>query len=468
MPSIRHFALAVAAFPVLAAAAAPEFALLFRDHAVLQRGMPVPVWGRAAPGEHVRVSFAGQAVGATAGSDGRWIAVLAPLTESSAGADLTVVGKEAVAIHDVVVGEVWLCSGQSSIEAAVDERDPGGRTEGVPRETAAALHPLIRQFKVLAQSATSPVEIPVGEWSVCTPTTVGRFSAVGYSFARDLFTRLGVPIGIVNCTSGSAPIEAWMSPAAFAALPGLANGLPAAGAGHEDAERRTTSSLFNEMIQPLLPFAIRGVIWYQGESNVGRAPLYAMQFPSLISAWRSHFGEGDLPFFWVQLASHPGAAQGDQWAYLREAQSRALSLPSTGQAVAIDMGEAASAGPAALSEVGRRLALIAKARVYSIPVDYSGPVFSSATAEGPAMRVQFQFAGEGLTASGKPLQSFEVAGPDRVFHPASAIIKGSTVLVRSPAVPLPVAVRYAWRDDPGANLYNGAGLPAAPFRSDNW
>ena len=470
MPPLRIIALAFAALPGMTPAApAPELAPLFQDRAVLQREKPVPVWGRAAPGEHVSVSFAGQTVGATAGSDGRWIAVLAPLAENAAGSDLTVSGKAAVTLHDVVVGEVWLCAGESNMEFAVDD-GPSYRVENAAAEVAAARFPLIRQFKVARQAAAAPMESVSGAWSACTPATVGRFTAVGYFFARELFTRLGTPVGIINSTWSGTPIEAWMSPVALAAFPGLPNGHPAAGTDPGGADPRTPGSLFNGMIQPLLPYAIRGAVSYQGESNVGRASLYAAQFPALITSWRAHFGGGDFPFLWVQLANFlpPAQGRGDPWASLREAQSKALSLPSTGQAVAIDIGEPGSMCPRNKREVGRRLALIAKAMVYSIPVEHSGPVFSRAIPEGPAVRVEFQFAGEGLTASGKPLQSFEVAGADRVFHPAQAAIRGDTVVVRSPAVAQPVAVRYAWHNAPEANLYNGAGLPAAPFRSDDW
>jgi sialate O-acetylesterase len=471
MSPFRIIVLAFAALPGMASAApvAPELAPLFQDRAVLQRERPVPVWGRAAAGEHVSVSFAGQTVGATAGADGRWIAVLAPLAENAAGSDLTVSGKATVTLHDVVVGEVWLCAGESNMEFAVDD-GPSYRVENAAAEVAAARYPLIRQFKVGRRAAAAPMESASGAWSGCTPVTVGRFTAAGYFFARELFTRLGTPVGIINSTWGGTPIEAWMSPAALAAFPGFSNGHPSAGTDATGGDPWAPGSLFNGMIQPLLPYAIRGAVWYQGESNVGHAALYAAQFPALITSWRSHFGGGDLPFLWVQLAnfSPPAQGKGDAWASLREAQSKALRLPSTGQAVAIDIGEPGSMYPRNKREVGRRLALIAKAMVYSIPVEYSGPVFSRATPEGPALRIQFQYAGEGLTASGKPLQSFEVAGVDRVFHPAQAAIRGDTVMVRSPAVAQPVAVRYAWRNAPEANLYNGAGLPAAPFRSDDW
>jgi sialate O-acetylesterase len=336
-------------------------------------------------------------------------------------------------------------------------------------EVAAANYPLIRQFKVARQVSATPMETAQGDWQTCSPESVQAFTAVGYFFARDLYVRLNVPIGIVNCTCSGTPLESWMSPMALGAFPGQADGRAAAEATAA-VKAATPASLFNGMIHPLLPYAIRGALWYQGESDVGRASEYTKHFPALIAAWRAHFGEGDFPFFWVQLAGFawPGKESGQLWALLREAQSKALSLPATGQAVAIDIGEVGNVQPRNKQEVGRRLALLAKAKVYSIPVDYSGPAFSRITIEGPSVRVHFSFAGEGLTASGKPLQSFEAAGADHVFHPASAEIEGDTVLVESAEVRLPVAVRYAWRDAPEANLYNGAGLPAAPFRSDAW
>lgn len=470
MRSLRLILLFAVAVPGCATEgfAALELAPPFQDHAVLQCDKPVPIWGRAAPGEHVRVAFAGQTVGTTADPDGRWIAILAPLAADAAAADLVVTGKTAVILHDIVVGEVWLCSGQSNMEFPVD----GGTARQVDNaqdEVAAANYPLIRQFKVARQVSATPMETAQGDWQPCSPESVRAFTAVGYFFARDLYVRLNVPIGIVNCTCSGTPLESWMSPMALGAFPGQADGRPAAGATAA-VKAATPASLFNGMIHPLLPYAIRGALWYQGESDVGRASEYTKHFPALIAAWRAHFGEGDFPFFWVQLAGFawPGKESGQLWALLREAQSKALSLPATGQAVAIDIGEVGNVQPRNKQEVGRRLALLAKAKVYSIPVDYSGPAFSRITIEGPSVRVHFAFAGEGLTASGKPLQSFEAAGADHVFHPASAEIEGDTVLVESAEVRLPVAVRYAWRDAPEANLYNGAGLPAAPFRSDAW
>ena len=473
MPTTPFQRTALAGLACLAMTAplgALELSSLFRDHAVLQCDKPVPVWGRATPGEHVSVSFAGQRVGTTAGPDGRWIAILAPVAANAVGADLAVAAKETVTVHDVLVGEVWLCAGEANMEFEVDNGTFTYRVDNAAAEVAAARFPLIRQFKVARQAAASPAETAEGDWRACSPAAVGGFTAVGYFFARDLFARLGVPVGIVNCTWSRTPIESWMSPAALAAFPGYSNGHPVPGAAPGGVDSWVPSCLFNGMVHPLLPYAIRGVLWYQGESNAGRAAAYTAQFPALVRSWRSHFGEGDFPFLWVQLANcaAPASGPGEPWARLREAQSAALSLPSTGQAVAIDIGEPGNAYPRNKREVGRRLALIAKATVYSIPVDYLGPAFAGASAEGSSMRVQFSNAGDGLTASGRPLQSFEVAGADRIFHAGVASIQGDTVVVRSSAVKLPVAVRYAWRNAPEANLHNGAGLPAAPFRSDDW
>jgi sialate O-acetylesterase len=229
------------------------------------------------------------------------------------------------------------------------------------------------------------------------------------------------------------------------------------------------SLVYNAMVHPLVPYALRGVLWYQGESNTGRPREYRLLFETMITSWRAAFGQGDFPFYWVQLANFNGGnPRATNWAELREAQAGALSLPNTGMAVTIDIGDAENIHPRNKQEVGRRLALIAKARTYGLTEDFSGPVFAGAERTGMGMMVRFLFAGDGLTAGGRPLQSFELAGNDRVFHPASAAIDGDRVLVRSPEVPDPVAVRYAWRNAPEANLYNGAGLPAAPFRSDRW
>jgi sialate O-acetylesterase len=395
--------------------------------------------------------------------------VLDPVPADAAGSSLTAEGRGSVTVMDVVVGDVWLCSGQSNMEFPVN----GGGTFHVLRaeeEAAQARFPLIRQFKVAHQAADRPKDSVGGGWKACDPATVNQFSAVGYFFAREIFRRVGVPVGLITCTWSGSPLEAWMSPVALAAFPGFANGHPVPGASPGKVDFWVPGCLFNGMVNPLLPCAVRGVLWYQGESNVGRAAQYAAMFPALITSWRSHLGQGDLPFFWVQLASYaaPTDPTGRAWAFLREAQSRALSLPMTGQVVTIDIGDPGDVHPKNKQEVGRRLALLAKAKAYSVPVDYSGPEFRSVAQEGSSLRVSFDHAVDGLTASAKVVQSFEVAGADRKFHRATVAIEGESIIVRSPAVAQPVAVRYAWKDNPEAELFNGAGLPAAPFRSDNW
>ena len=418
------------------------------------------------------VAFRGQTVAASANRDGCWTAWLGPLSATPAGADLSVAGDKGgtAVLHDVVVGEVWLCSGQSNMEFVLnDPHNATFRVQDAEAEVNKARFPLIRQFKVARQLAAAPAETVGGSWVPCSPQTAAMFSAVGYFFAREILRKLDVPVGIVASSWGGTVIEGWISPAALAAFPKTsAEPRPPHGFGAQDPG--TPSSLFNGMIHPLAPYALRGVLWYQGESDAGEASGYARLFAAMIADWRAQFRQGDIPFYWVQLPNFRYRADPavNQWALLREAQARALSLPATGQAVTIDIGEPDNLYPRNKQEVGRRLALIARAKIYGIPGDCSGPVFSGAVREGSAMRVHFTFAEGGLTAAGKPLQSFELAGADHRFFPAAAVIAAETVVVRSPEVPAPAAVRYAWRNDPEANLFNGAGLPAMPFRSDAW
>lgn len=474
----------------------------FNDHAVLQRDKPIPVWGRADPGEHVVVAFGEQRVGSTTAADGRWLVVLAPLPASPTPAELVVTGKNTVRVTDVVIGDVWLCSGQSNMEWPVKS------AQNADQEMAAADLPLIRHLKVKRTVADRPAEQVEGAWVSCSPSTVGDFTAVGYFFARELFPRINVPIGLINSTWGGTPIESWLSPTALASKPEFAmvgerwkqtlaeypqkkaeydvalavwtaeanasvrgpkfSNVPPRepmGPGHS----YTPGGLFNGMINPFLPYALRGILWYQGEANTSRAGEYAFLFEALIQSWRQHLGQGDVPFLWVQLANfRAGDPFATDWASLREAQTKTLALPQTGQAITIDIGDKNNIHPRNKQEVGRRLALIARAQVYGMPVDFSGPVFAAVAPEGKTLRVRFNHAGTALTARDKPLQSFQIAGADRRFFPAMAKIERDSVVVSAPQVTTPVAVRYAWFNAPEANLYNGAGLPAVPFRSDDW
>ena len=488
---------------------------LFTDHAVLQQGKSVPVWGRAAPDETVTVTFRDQTLHATAGKDGRWIVHLGVL-KPGAPTELVVSGKNLLRLQDIVVGEVWVCSGQSNMEFTV--WGPKGsvyRVENADEEVAAAHFPLIRHFKVERAVADRPADTARGAWVVCSPETVGQFTAVGYFFARDLQQKLGVPIGLINCTWGGTPIESWMSEAAlrsdlaFAAVDDrwakAMTDWPAKVAAHvaalatqekDEAAAKAAGptnyaaflkvkpwlppppsptspeaprSLFNGMINPLLPGAIRGILWYQGESNVSRSCEYHALLTTMITAWRAHWGQGNVPFYLVQLPKYRGDDPADtSWARLREAQAQALSLPNTGMAVTIDIGDPDNLHPRNKQEVGRRLALLACHHLYDIQGDWSGPIFRFATREGAAMRIQFDHADAGLVAHDRPLTGFQVAGADRQFHSAIVRIERDTIVVFAPEVNAPVAVRYAWANAPEANLFSGAGLPAAPFRSDGW
>ena len=487
---------------------------IFGEHMVLQRDAAVPVWGTADPGEAVTVT-AGN-VNATAKADraGKWMVKLGKLTASTRPISFTVAGKNTIIFHDVLVGEVWLASGQSNMEMAFFWTKQG--TEAAKTVDA----PMIRIFKVAAVPADIPqTTLKRGGWGACVPKNNVQYATqLGYYFARELQQKLGVPIGVINSSCSGTSIDAWMSATALAADPAgpavrdrwqkrLAD-FPARQAKYEAdkaaweaaktaaaaegkpftkqvpwppsgaGSNQTPCGLYNAMIHPLAPYALRGVIWYQGENDTKRPKLYRTLFPSLIQCWRTAFARDELPFYWVQLPNYNmGSEFGDDWAGLREAQAMTLSLPKTGQAVTIDIGEGNNVHPSNKPEVARRLALIALARTYSDKtVIDSGPVFERAEFRGDApVRLHFQQVAAGLknkaSAGAGVLAGFEIAGEDRHFQTAEARIDGATntVLVSAKSVPQPVAVRYAWHNNPtGLSLSNSEDLPAAPFRSDDW
>lgn len=631
-------------------AARPLLHPLFSDHAVLQRGVEVPVWGWAAPGTRVTLTFAGQTRTAVAQPDGTWRARLRPMRASSTGATLEVTTEtgETGRVQDLLVGDVWLCSGQSNMEMgmlACEAHD----------DIASANLPLIRLLTVPHQVEKQPVPLAPIQWAVCAPESLkqgvyGGFSAAAYYFGRKLHRELQIPIGLIHSSWGGTIAEAWTSfealekmasmrerldafaasraqaenPADFAQVferwaqqkdPGTAQGwsradtdttqwkraampqhfenagvpdfdgtvwlrrefeVPAEWAGKPATlslgaiddidttwingkwvgqmnsynERRVykvgadvlragknvlvirvldtagsgglsgpadqlfvrpadaqgsglslagewqlrdsaplkdlgappqppdpnnpnvTTVLYNGMIAPLLPFAIKGAIWYQGESNAGRAEQYRELLPTLIRDWRTRFGVGEFPFYIVQLASfmptHPEPRE-NEWAELREAQAlTADRVANCGLAVAIDIGEANDIHPKNKRDVGERLALAALAKTYGKKVEYSGPWYRKLKVEGSRIRLSFDHVGGGLTAKGDALKGFAIAGEDRKFVWADAAIDGQTVVVSAPSVPRPVAVRYGWDINPVCNLYNQAGLPAVPFRTDDW
>jgi sialate O-acetylesterase len=516
-------ALVVLLAAVLPAAADVRLPAVISDGMVLQRDMPLRLWGWAEPGEPVAVSVAGQQVGATAGADGRWDVRLAPLAAGGPH-ELTVTGRNTLTVRDVLVGEVWFASGQSNMELKVSE------AAHAPEETATARFPDIRIFMVPPTPADAPAADVPGRWAPCTPTSVGDATAVGYYFARHVHVALGVPVGLMCSAVGATSGGAWVSREALAADPRL-NCLfdvwsqfdamyHTNKAAHETylalweqeaararAEGRDPppkdrppvypvgcrpAAFFNGMVAPLTPYAVRGVLWYQGEWEAGSGVPghYRVLLPALIRDWRSRWGRDDLPFLIVQLPNYrPRNRVGPDtfWAEVREVQRETLAVPHTALVVTIDLGDAEKIHPPEKREVGRRLALAAEATVYGQALAWSGPLYQSMTVEGQTVRVRFTHADGGLkTTDGRPPQSFLIAGADGRFFPADAAIDRSTVVVRArpvrapgfdlagtvtaPAnpVPHPAAVRYAWSDNPVATLCNRAGLPASPFRTDNW
>lgn len=474
---------------------------LFTDHAVLQSGMAVPVWGSANPGEKVAVTFAGQTQKTTAGPDGRWIVRLKKL-KAGGPFEMTV---NTLQIHDVLVGEVWVGSGQSNMAFTVSKKKASyAGLLHEEEEIAAASYPTLRVFMATTNKTYEPVSEIAGQWQVCTPENVPAFSAVSYLFARALQKQMQVPVGMLVVAFGASTAESWVRRDALTANPALAPMVtrfdaletfykehPGATTDQVPAEARSPQTinarpskpgplkdpvqdqhqptvLFNGMLHPILPYGMRGVLWYQGESIVGGLPgiqRYPVVMETLVKDWRSLWGEGDFPFYIVQLAALNDVSNNP---LVREAQAKILSLPKTGMAVTIDIGDPKDVHPHNKAPLGDRLARIALAQAYGQKIEYSGPHPIDSSVTDDSVLIKFDHAA-GLTAKDGPLKGFQIAGPDHLFVDAAATIKGDTVEVKSEKVPIPVAVRYAWANYPeGANLYNGDGLPAAPFRTDTW
>jgi sialate O-acetylesterase len=446
---------------VAVATAAVKLPAVIGNNMVLQRGQPLPIWGWADKGEEVTVSIAGQTQTAHAGDDDRWKVVLAKL-DVGQPLEMTVKGSSgsAVTLKNILVGEVWVASGQSNMEMGINMCD------NAKEEIAAANYPQIRLFMVPNVKTAQPAADVHAAWAPCSPKSVaasgwGGFSAAAYYFGRQLHKDLGVPVGLIDTTWGGTPAEFWTSRKALEANPSLKH---MAGAGEN-------SSLYNGMIAPLIPFAIRGAIWYQGESNASRAYQYRTLFPAMIANWRADWQQGDFPFGFVQLAPFRYGGQNPlNWAELCEAQSMTLDAsPNTGMAVTVDIGNLTDIHPKNKQDVGRRLALWALAKVHGHNIVYSGPIYKSMAIEDYKIRLQFDHVGGGLIArDGKPLTHFAIAAADQKFVPAVAEIDGNTIVVHSDKVAQPVAVRFAWHDDATPNLSNKEGLPASPFRTDKW
>lgn len=471
---------------------------LFCDHAVLQRAKPVPVWGTATPGAEVTVGFRQAKVSGKADDKGRWKVELPP--QQVGGPDvMTVTGDGSnITLSDILVGEVWICSGQSNMGWTIKQSaDP-------EKHKAAANHPKLRLFKVKLVASPKPLDsVPVdARWQACTPAAVENFSAVAYFFGRDLHKDLNVPVGLIQTCWGGTPAQAWTSEEALNAEPSLkyyhekfreavaAWDPEASKARHKAAVEKakaegkaaprapinpatspgSPSTLYNAMIHPLLPYRIAGAIWYQGESNGSKGFEYRTLFPTMIKDWRARWGQGDFPFLCVQLAPfNNGNTEGPQWAELREAQWLATKiLPNVGMAVITDVGDKNDIHPKLKEPVGARLALLALSMVYGKPIVAQGPVYKSMKVDGSRVILSFDSVGEGLDARGGELTGFSICGKDRKFVPAKAEIVGETVIVSAEGIAEPIAVRYGWKNYPVVNLFNKNGLPATPFRTDDF
>ena len=517
---------------------------VFAHHLVLQRDQPVPIWGFAEPGESVTVEFGGQQKSVVADTRGTWSVKLDALPASAESRTLTVTAKNKVTLSDVLVGEVWLASGQSNMAFPVSS------AHNATAVLAVADDPLLRFFTVQHATAAEPQSDLRGKWEPSTPATVKSFSAVAYFFARELRAKVNCPVAILHSSWGGTPAQTWLSLDALRQDPPFAGHLkkweaaldqhrkviaqPALAAAYREelahwqteiapafnaalkahtaskstapkptparpepanpdpmglpspsARPSTPSVIFNAQIAPLTRFAIRGALWYQGEANGGAGLEYRTLLPRLIGDWRAHWAQGNFPFLIVQLPgwNHDSKpAEVHDWPWLREAQAlTAQNVPHTGLAVTIDLGDPADVHPKNKVDVAHRLFLVARQVAYGENLVSSGPIFRELTITGSTVRVKFSHLGGGLTIGRAPwsaddvsptptdrLIGFRLAGEDRIWHDAVAEIADDSVIVSSPAVPAPVAVRYAWANSPRANLYNRENLPAAPFRSDTW
>jgi len=501
--------IAIAILAILATAN-PSFAdvklpNIFSDHMVLQRNQPVPVWGWADAGEEVTVEIAGQSLKTTADDNGKWRVDLASL---SVGDPLTLVveGKNRLERNDILVGEVWVCSGQSNMQWTL------GASFDADLHLLTAENSQLRLLTVNIEGTQTPKDDIETTWQLCSPEEAKQFSGVGYFFGLQLQKTLGVPVGLIDNAWGGSACEAWIErdrldageiyaplmerwktiEANFESGRSMENYKKALEKRKQDkkdgkslgrAPRSPESlmkgnarpaNIYNARILPIAPYAIRGAVWYQGESNASRAYQYRDLFPLMIQNWRDDWGQGDFPFYWVQLADfqkespQPGD---DAWAELREAQTMTMDkLPNTGEAVIIDLGEGNDIHPRNKFNVGLRLARWALARDYQVDVPYQSPRYESLKQADGKLLVNFNSCGAGLKMHDDfVIKGFAVAGKDKKWVWADAkIVAPNQVEVSSESVPAPVAVRYAWATNPVCNLISREGLPVTPFRSDDW
>jgi sialate O-acetylesterase len=513
MKSAYPLTCAALLLPQISVIANIQLPAVISDHMVLHQGVSAPIWGWADAGEEVRISVRTesgtganapiQTHNAKADSEGKWKISLGKLSVGES-LEIEIQGNNLITIKDVLVGEVWLGSGQSNMAMNVS----GAKDFEEEKKTADL--PRLRMFKEESPAATSEQKLGSGKWVVCSPDTVGTFSATLYFFGREIHRGLSLPVGLINSSVGGTPIESWIAPEAQKKNQELADALeatrkeageiaseaamkqyekqlvqwkeevakaraskqrpPAAPRNPAElsARKGNIGGLFNGKIAPLIPYAIKGVVWYQGEANSSpeKAPFYGAQLRTLVTDWRARWGD-EFPFAWAQLPNFAGS--GRDWSLVREAMLKTLALHKTGMGINIDIGEQKDIHPKNKQEVGRRLSLWALGEVYGQKVDStSGPLPSGHKIKGSEIVLTFSHADGGLVAKDGVLAGFIIAGENRQWKPAAARLEGNTVVVSSQEAQSPVAVRYAWENFPHCNLYNGAGLPASPFRTDSW
>lgn len=471
--SLRSAVLCLA-WVLLSAEVRAEVALprVLGSHMVLQRDRAVPIWGTAATGEQVTVRFAGQSKSAQADASGNWRIALDPMPAASTPADLTVTGTNTLTLNNIVVGEVWICSGQSNMEFPLRGGQGMRQLPPMAEALAAANNPAIRLFRVEKNER----EFATAGWAPCTPESAAPFSAVGYFFGKELSDELKVPIGLIQTAWGGSHIERWTPASAYENSPAFAS---KATSKPVRIDNQRAGQYFEPMVRPLIPFAIRGMIWYQGESNIINSNdgiHYLDKFKVFVNSWRSLWGQPDFPVYTVQIAPYYYTRRNDPLSHsdqelplLWEAQTAALRLPKIGMAGSIDVVDNfGDIHPPNKWAIGHRLALWALSKDYGkADLVHSGPIYKSVEFKDGKAKVSFYSVGSGLLSrDGKPLTDFQLAGLDKKFFPATAVIEGNTILLTSPEVPLPEEVSFGWHEIAQPNLMNKDGLPAIPFRTD--
>jgi sialate O-acetylesterase len=450
--------------PAFAQIYLPSF---FSNNMVLQQKCEAPMWGWADPGTPISITpgWSNTHYQTSADHEGKWFV---KITTPSAGGPYSIVMNEDT-LTNVMIGEVWLCSGQSNMQWALKQ------SENADQEVQNADYPDIRLFYASRDHARTPNKDVYGHWDECTPKAASTFSAVAYYFGRELYKELHVPIGLLHFSWGGSTVQAWTNPEVLRTTPEgryflekFKQKIDTTTPGELPRNYRDPGANYYGMIRPLIPYGINGVIWYQGENNVFEHQMYRNAFETMVKDWRNEWGEGDFPFYFVQLAPYHYSKE-VVGAALRDAQRKALDIPNTGMAVTLDIGDTTNIHPKNKLDVGKRLSRWALAKTYGKgSMAYSGPMYESMKIERNKIRIGFTYTESGLYCKGDKLKCFTIAGKDKVFHPANAVIDGNTILVSSDEVKKPVAVRFAFENTDEPNLFNKEGLPASTFRTDNW